>query len=136
MTFKQTATLKICVVAGTILAAMSNSSALVNTAPKTPNTTIEIWKGLGIQDNDSTWTIKATFSSNKYTIDYPSLNCGGELIPLFISTDEYQFRERLLYGQSICLDNGRVTISKVDSNTALYSYFHPQGTATATLTRQ
>lgn len=117
-----------------------SSSALVKSTLKISENAIQIWEGIGTQDDNSTWSIRFTIVGQQYFIDYPSLNCGGRLIPVSIDIKRYKFKEQLLYGKSRCLDDGQVTITKAatkkDSNSAKFSYSHPEGIATGTLIRQ
>ena len=79
-----------------------------------------VWEGAGMQDNNSSWTIKATIRGNHYVIEYPSLNCGGKLVFSSGSSEKIEFIEQLIYGKSACIDNGKIIITKVGDSSAKY----------------
>lgn len=96
------------------------------------------WHGSGVQNHDTSWTIKVTIIGNKYSIDYPSLGCGGKLTLLSSSSTKLEFKETLSYGRSNCTDNGKVGIYRIDSNSVQYRWNNSSGKtgATGTLTRE
>ena len=96
-------------------------SVLVSTAPsqgKQRPWLRGVWEGTGYQTDDaSTWpmrlTVKRSTSSGPiYSIDYPSLNCGGRWRLLSMNQNRIRFRELLTYGQDKCSDNGLVIIER------------------------
>jgi hypothetical protein len=97
-----------------------------------------VWEGVGIQDNNSSWSIKVTISSGRYTIDYPSLSCGGELTLLQESSGNIEFREKITYGINACITGGTTILTKVGKTGAEYQWFYPNGNkgATGTLMRK
>jgi len=97
-----------------------------------------IWEGAGIQDDNSSWTIKVTIVGDQYSIDYPSLSCGGQLVLLSSNSNEMEFKEKLTYGKSNCIDNGKTVIVKAGNNSAQFLWYYPDGRkgATGTLTRK
>lgn len=73
------------------------------------------WVGLGLQVNpdgkSDTWAIKMRIDANgSARIDYPSLQCGGTLIPVRTLADGAEYRERLTYGADKCVDGGTVGV--------------------------
>lgn len=83
-----------------------------------------VWQGAGKQDNNSKWTIKVTIRPERYTIDYPSLNCGGMLELVKESSDSLVFREVLTYGTERCYNNGKTVLIRVnDTKIRYYWYF-------------
>ena len=102
------------------------------------------WEGTGYQtDNDSTWPMKVTITKRKggrraFSIDYPSLNCGGRWKPLSINRSKARFREQLDHGQDKCTNNGLVTIERIGRQ--LIFLYSNQGsrelTASAVLNRK
>lgn len=87
-----------------------------------------VWEGTGYQTDDaSTWPMKLTVKRSKsggriYSIDYPSLNCGGRWRLLSMNQNQARFRELLSYGQDKCADNGLVVIERKGSQSIfLYS---------------
>jgi hypothetical protein len=76
------------------------------------------WEGTGYEtDDNSTWPMQLTVKSIKggrhaFSIDYPSLNCGGRWQLLSIDQSKARFREVLDHGQDKCSDKGLVTIER------------------------
>jgi hypothetical protein len=70
------------------------------------------WTGIGLQTNPSeTWTISLTFRADgSGTINYPSLECGGELRREGARDGVVFYRERITRGQGRCVDNGVVGV--------------------------
>ena len=76
-----------------------------------------VWEGTGYQtDDDSTWTMKLTVTRTRrgrvYSIDYPSLNCGGRWKLLSMNRNVARFRELISRGQDKCTNNGLVVIER------------------------
>lgn len=77
------------------------------------------WEGTGYQtDDNTTWTMKLTVKRLKvgrraFSIDYPSLNCGGRWKLLSMNQSKARFREVLDHGQDKCSDKGHVTIERI-----------------------
>jgi hypothetical protein len=86
------------------------------------------WVGTGYQiDDNSTWSMKLTVAQLKngrrrFSIEYPSLNCGGRWKLLNSNRRKLVFREQLSYGQEKCSDNGRVRVERINSRQILFLY--------------
>ena len=81
------------------------------------------WEGTGYQtDDQSTWTMALTVRERRFSIDYPSLKCGGRWQLISSSGLRARFRERLDHGQDKCAVNGRVTIQRLNRNQLLFLY--------------
>ena len=93
-----------------------------------------IWTGSGFQDNGATWTIKFSITEGKYIIDYPSIPCSGFLTLLSQSGNEYIFKEKITLFKQNCIDNGKVIIHIVDTNTLNWQWLYPNGKAGASTT--
>lgn len=88
-----------------------------------------VWHGAGYQfNNNSSWTIKLTIIANKYSIDYPSLGCGGDLRLISVNDNEMQFSEHITYGKNICAHHGRTVITKTGDNSAKFTWYYANGT--------
>jgi hypothetical protein len=88
--------------------------------------------------NIGQWTITLTVQNGKYSVDYPSLSCGGKWTLLKKSAKTIRFKEKITYGDR-CADNGFVTIEKRGSSQILFNYIDPAGagvTSFAILTKQ
>ena len=86
-----------------------------------------VWEGTGYQtDSDSTWpmtfSIRRRRGQRAYSANYASLKCGGEWRLLTINKRRATFREVLTYGQTECLENGRVIIQRLNNTQLLYLY--------------
>ena len=102
------------------------------------------WEGTGYQtDTDSTWPMTLTITRGQrrraFSVDYPSLKCGGRWQVLSIGRRRATFKEMLEHGQTECVDNGRVIIQRINTTQLLYLYSN-QGsrkiTASAILNRR
>ncbi|MGD9981752.1 MAG: hypothetical protein AB7H66_03020 [Hyphomonadaceae bacterium] len=69
------------------------------------------WAGIGLQiEPAETWTIQLSIQSDGHgRIDYPSLQCGGELTREGRRGEVVFFRERITYGDH-CVTNGTVGV--------------------------
>jgi hypothetical protein len=82
-----------------------------------------IWEGTGYQtDDQSTWTMLLTARGGKFSIDYPTLNCGGRWQLININAYRAQFKERLDHGQDKCTDKGKVVIQRLSKRQIFYLY--------------
>ncbi|KAB7882010.1 hypothetical protein GA417_13725, partial [Poseidonibacter ostreae] len=62
------------------------------------------WTGNAKQFNNNTeWSVKVNIVDGKYTISYPSLNCGGVLTLLKSTKTQVNFREKITYGKLKCV---------------------------------
>lgn len=81
------------------------------------------WEGTGYQtDDQSTWAMVFTARGARFSIDYPSLNCGGRWQLINLSASRARFKERLDHGQDKCTDNGKVVIQRLSNKQILYLY--------------
>jgi len=98
------------------------------------------WEGTGYQiDDNSTWAIHFRASGKRFSIDYPSLNCGGRWRLVSISATRARFREILDHGQDKCTDKGSVLIQRLSRKQLMFLYSNPgtrEVSASALLTRK
>lgn len=98
-----------------------------------------VWEGTGYQVNtDTKWTIKFTAEKDKYTIEYPSLNCGGEWKPIKVGKKKATFRETMIFGKDKCTDGGEAIIEKISATQISFKFIDvgsPDINATAVLKR-
>ena len=74
------------------------------------------WAGTGYQtDTSTTWAMKLTAKGRTYTVDYPSLECGGRWRLLSVSSRRAIFRETITRGTERCAQRGRVVIERLNS---------------------
>jgi hypothetical protein len=84
-----------------------------------------VWDGTGYQiDDKSTWPMTLIARGRTFSINYPSLNCGGHWKLISINSSRARFREVLDHGQDKCSDKGNVLIQRLNRNQIafLYSY--------------
>jgi hypothetical protein len=124
-----------------LLALFLTSVAFAQTKPAKSNNWINgAWEGTGYQtDSQSTWTMLFAARGRKFSIDYPSLNCGGRWQLVTINAYRALFKERLDRGQADCTDNGGVVIQRLRKNQILFLYTlagRREVTASAVLNRK
>jgi len=86
------------------------------------------WIGDGEQTNGHKWSIRINIDSikKKYTIDYPSLNCGGRLDFISTSGNKIEFYENFTYGYSRCVQ-GKVVLIKTSDNQSDFLWYDSNG---------
>ena len=91
------------------------------------------WIGMARQFSvDSSWSIEITFEGDGGDIRYPSLACGGQLQPVSRSDTQLVYRERIRFGLSQCIDNGRVVLERTSKDTLSYEWHDESGALDAT----
>jgi hypothetical protein len=81
------------------------------------------WEGKGYQtDSDTTWTMKLNTSGRKYSIEYPSLKCGGEWKLISLDSRRARFREKITYGLEECTNNGTIVVERLNRRQLLFLY--------------
>jgi len=81
------------------------------------------WEGTGYQTDDkSTWSMLLTARGRSFSIEYPSLNCGGHWQLININGYRARFKERLDHGQDKCTDNGSVVIQRLNKRQIFFLY--------------
>ncbi|HVF57741.1 MAG TPA: hypothetical protein VM934_16430 [Pyrinomonadaceae bacterium] len=84
------------------------------------------WEGTGYQiDTDSTWTMRLRVRGRRFSIEYPSLNCGGRWTLLGINSTRARFREKIASGRGECADKGNVVIEKLSGRQVAFRYSYP-----------
>src|SRR5712691_6233716 len=75
------------------------------------------WDGTGYQNDDkSTWAMTLIARGRTFSINYPSLNCGGHWKLISINASRARFREVLDRGQDKCSDKGKVIVQRLNRN--------------------
>jgi len=97
---------------------------LASNAQTKSNTWIRgTWEGTGYQtDDQSTWTMLFTAGGGSFSIDYPSLNCGGRWELITINAYRARFIEKLDHGQDKCTDKGGVVIQRLNKKQVFFLY--------------
>ena len=84
------------------------------------------WEGTGYQiDDNSTWTMRLSAGSGKFSIEYPSLNCGGKWELRHLTARRAIFTERLSYGKEKCTDNSTVVIERLSNRQLVVLFTNP-----------
>jgi hypothetical protein len=82
------------------------------------------WEGVGYQmDTESTWPMKLVRKGNRYSVEYPSLNCSGRWRLLNASRNLVRFREEITVGRELCTDRGTVIIQRLSRRQIAYRYY-------------
>ena len=106
----------------TVLLTLLLSSA-ISAQPKSKTWIKGTWEGAGYQtDNQSTWTMRLTARGRRFSIDYPSLDCGGRWQLISIGSYRARFKEKLDHGQDKCTDNGNVVIQRLSRSQVFFFY--------------
>lgn len=123
----------------TVLLTLLLSSA-ISAQPKSKTWIKGTWEGTGYQtDNQSTWTMRLTARGRRFSIDYPSLDCGGRWQLISIGSYRARFKEKLDHGQDKCTDNGNVVIQRLSKRQIVFLYTNSgtrEVTASAVLNRR
>lgn len=88
-----------------------------------------VWTGTGKQSNGSVWTIRIEINeaAAQYLVAYPSLNCGGRLLPQSRETNRFNFREQITYGHGACVDQGIMELTHASKDKLNFSWAYPNG---------
>ena len=82
------------------------------------------WEGVGYQmDTETTWPMKLVMKGNRYSVEYPSLNCSGRWRLLSASRNLVRFREEITVGREHCTDRGTVIIQRLSLRQIAYRYY-------------
>ncbi len=83
------------------------------------------WAGTGYQtDSNDTWAMRLTVRGRAYTVDYPSLGCGGSWRLVSLSGRRAVFRETITRGAGRCAQRGRFVVERLNSRQLGYWYSH------------
>lgn len=97
------------------------------------------WNGTGNQPNTkSQWSIRLIANSlaQSYTIQYPSLKCGGRWTQTSLTLTSASFNEQITYGADKCVNSGSVTLRKLSPTQVQFDYAGGDATASGTLTKK
>jgi len=86
-----------------------------------------VWEGVG-QQQGASWTIRADLRLDEQLIEYPSLDCGGFWELLEETDAQLSFRETITFGNSGCVDQGRIELTDQSENELVYRYYFSDGT--------
>jgi hypothetical protein len=86
-----------------------------------------VWYGTGQQfDDNSSWSIKLNINSynNLYEIEYPDLECKGNLILINNELGNIIFKEKIYTGLNNCVNNLRAELFIINSNKIKINYYY------------
>lgn len=63
----------------------------------------------------------------KYSIDYPTLKCGGKLVLQGKKGRHFHFRDKLEYGKSLCAFGGYTELQMINADLAAFQWFDSNG---------
>lgn len=89
------------------------------------------WHAVGVQIDGYEWSMSVEIFEDTASVDYPSLDCGGDWDFLKTSEDSITAIEHITYGLDRCLDGGLVRIEIYDDNSLFYRWFDKSGKAVA-----
>jgi len=100
--------------------------ATVSAQTKPNNWLKGIWEGTGYQiDDQSTWTMRLAAGARVFSIEYPSLSCGGTWKLISIDAYRARFKEKLDHGQDQCVDNSNVVIQRLNKRQVVFLFSYP-----------
>jgi hypothetical protein len=118
---KKAGTLRLAALLALLLGAASSVYPQARRAPWLNGT----WEGTGYQmDTDSTWTMRLTVSRGTYSIEYPSLNCGGRWRPVRVGPRLARFREEITAGLDACVNRSTVIVQRLTSRQLAVRFYN------------
>jgi hypothetical protein len=98
------------------------------------------WEGTGYQiDSGTTWTMSFRARGRRFSIEYPSLKCSGTWRLVSVNSRRAVFRERITVGMEQCVNQGVVTIERLNGRQIAYRFSYAGATdvsASAILNRK
>jgi hypothetical protein len=100
------------------------------------------WFGIGEQfEENSSWNIKLKINSNNnlYEIEYPDLECKGNLILIINEPSNIVFKEKINIGINNCVNNLKAELFIINSNKIRINYYYngsKEPSATGNLTKK
>jgi hypothetical protein len=87
-----------------------------------------IWEGEGYQGAKGKWSIKVTIQAENYTIEYPSLQCGGSLKLKTIHANSFIFEETITHNiAGECIEHGKTILEKSQDGSLRYHWYFSTG---------
>lgn len=99
---------------------------VINHSTKNSNNILGLWGGIGIQNRSTAWSIKLKLQENNFSIDYPSIPCGGKLFFIKKTSNKYIFREEITKNKNRCTNSGKLVLSRIDEHSLKWEWKHPQ----------
>ncbi|PYS51001.1 MAG: hypothetical protein DMF68_05525 [Acidobacteria bacterium] len=85
-----------------------------------------VWEGTARQNTPKiSYSIKLTAENNSYSIEYPSLRCGGKWNVQEMSADHAKFKEVITHGGERCSSDGDILVEKTGEGQISYKYTLP-----------
>lgn len=81
-----------------------------------------IWEGIGEQTQGS-WSIRIDIGRLEQSIEYPSLNCAGDLELIEDSGNRLLFRESITFGIEACTSDGFIELTDESESVLNYNWY-------------
>ena len=109
----------------------------VSQASSIPSVYLGTWSGSANQNNNTAWSISLSIASGSIgsvvgKIDYPSLNCGGELTLQRVTKNSIELLENLSYGMDRCINRGTNVLKLSSARKLDFYWLNPNGELEAT----
>ena len=91
-----------------------------------------VWKGSIVEgsafgNSHERYDVIVEIVPGRYTIDYPSLKCGGKLRFQGRNGRHFHFRDELEYGKDQCVSGGYTELQMVSTTLAAFQWFDSNG---------
>ncbi|WP_455198202.1 hypothetical protein [Kaarinaea lacus] len=91
-----------------------------------------VWTGAVVEGpvtgkNHDRYEVVIELVPGKYTIEYPSLRCGGKLRLQRKKGRHFQFRDELEYGKELCAFGGYTQLQMINASLAAFQWFDNNG---------
>lgn len=91
-----------------------------------------VWRGAVVQGpatgkTHDRYDVVVELAPGKYTIDYPSLKCGGKLRLRGNNGRHFHFRDELEYGREHCVLGGYTELLMISTTHAAFQWFDSDG---------
>ncbi|HEX8558223.1 MAG TPA: hypothetical protein VF668_08985 [Pyrinomonadaceae bacterium] len=86
-----------------------------------------VWEGRGFQiDTDSAepWAMRLTARGGRYSVEYPSLDCGGRWRLVSLARRRAVFEETITRGAERCAPRGRFVVERLSARQFGFWYSH------------
>lgn len=85
-----------------------------------------VWEGTAHQNTPKmSYSIRLTAGNSSYSIEYPSLRCGGKWTVQEMSGTHAKFKEEITYGGERCSSDGDIVVEKTGERQISYKYTLP-----------
>lgn len=86
-----------------------------------------VWEGRGFQTDTAgaePWTMRLTARGGRYSVEYPSLDCGGRWRLVSLTRRRAVFQETITRGAERCAPRGRFVVERLGARQLGFWYAH------------